>query len=143
MGMRSIAAVLIAGLLWLVSFAVTPATLALTQIKLTNISYHECPAEMQTGAVTSNGIMSANCFLVTGQTQNDSGKLVYDADIFGRVYDANGDSVLQNRTRLGAVEKIPPGTGTFEIRLMVPANQPLPLKLEQFKAAGFAAKIGR
>lgn len=50
---------------------------------------------------------------------------------------------MQNRTRLGAIEEVPPGLGTFELRISVPASQPTPLKLEQFKAAGFTGIVRR
>ncbi len=85
--------------------------------------------------------MIASCFIITGIANNPSGKPVMDADIFGRIYDANGNSVMQNRTRLGGVPEIPPGKSTFEIRISVPANQPTPLKLEQFKASGFSQQV--
>ncbi|WP_414587206.1 biotin carboxylase [Scytonema sp. PCC 10023] len=124
------------------SWVLTPSAVALTQIKLSNLSYHECPQELAKGAVTSGGSsMAANCFIVTGKAQNGTNKTVYDADIFGRIYDANNDSVMQNRTRLGSIEEIPPGDSDFELRISVPANQPLPLKLKQFKAAGFGAQV--
>ena len=87
--------------------------------------------------------MAANCFIVSGKAENSSGKPVYDADIFGRIYDANNDSVMQNRTRLGSVAEIPPGVSDFELRISVPASQPTPLKLKQFKAAGFSAQVRR
>ena len=87
--------------------------------------------------------MAATCYIVTGVTNNTSGKTVFDGDIFGRIYDANGNSVMENRTRLGAIEEIPPGTSEFELRISVPANQPEPLKLEQFKAAGFTGSVRR
>ena len=87
--------------------------------------------------------MTANCFIVTGKAENSSGKPVYNADIFGRIYDANNDSVMQNRTRLGSIEEVPPGVSDFALRISVPANQPTPLKLKQFKAAGFNGKVRR
>lgn len=120
----------------------SPAT-ALTQIKLFDISYQNCPTELAIGAVTSNGSSAANCFIVTGKAKNDTYKTVYDADIFGRIYDANNDPVLQNRTRLGSIAEVPPGTSNFELRISVPANQPLPLQLKQFKAAGFSGVVRR
>ncbi|MBO3457785.1 hypothetical protein G7B40_021705 [Aetokthonos hydrillicola Thurmond2011] len=125
-------------LMWI---STTPAV-ALTQIKLSNLSYKECSPELAKGAVTSGGTtMAANCFIVTGKAQNATNKTVYDADIFGRIYDANNDSVMQNRTRLGSISEVPPGISDFELRISVPANQPTPLKLKQFKAAGFSAQI--
>jgi hypothetical protein len=128
----------------IIAWFYTPPALALTQIKLTNLSYHECSSELAKGAVTSGGTTrAASCFIVTGKAENPSNKPVFDADIFGRIYDANNDSVMQNRTRIGSIAEIPPGVSDFELRISVPANQPLPLQLKQFKAAGFAAQVRR
>jgi hypothetical protein len=130
--------------LWIASWVFSPAAFALTQIKLSNLSYHSCSAEIGEGAVTSGGTpMEANCFIVTGSAENLSGKPVVNADIFGRIYDANDEPVMQNRNRLGSIDEIPPGISNFELRISVPANQPEPLKLKQFKAAGFTGKVRR
>jgi hypothetical protein len=129
--------------LWIASWAIAPQALALTQISVSEVSYHECPAEVGEGAIASGSSMAATCYIVTGITNNTSGKTVFDGDIFGRIYDANGDSVMQNRTRLGGVPEILPGKHPFEIRISVPSNQPTPLKLEQFKASGFSQQVRR
>ena len=68
--------------------------------------------------------------------------IVY-ADIFCRIYDANNNSIIENRTRIGSIDVVPPGVSDFELRITVPANQPTPLKLEQFKASGFTGKVRR
>lgn len=131
-------------LFWVVSWVFAPAALALVQIQLSDLSYHECPPELAQGTVSSGGASSpAHCFLVTGKADNKSGKMVVNADIFGRIYDANGNSVMQNRTRLGSIEEVPPGVSDFELRITVPANQPTPLQLKQFKASGFTGKVRR
>lgn len=131
-------------LFWIASWVFTPAALALVQIQLSNLSYHECPPEMAKGTVSPGGNASpANCFLVTGLAENTSGKMVVNADIFGRIYDANGNSIMENRTRLGAIDEVPPGVSDFELRITVPANQPTPLQLKQFKASGFTGKVRR
>jgi hypothetical protein len=130
-------------LLWLVSWVYAPTALALTQIELSDLSYHECPPELAKGTVTAGSSQSATCFLVTGKADNKSGKLVVNADIFGRIYDANNEPIFQNRTRLGSIEEVPPGVSDFELRISVPTNQPTPLKLKQFKAAGFTGKVRR
>lgn len=130
--------------IWLLSWVSTPAAWALTQIKLSDLSYHDCPADVAEGTVTPGGSSrAANCFIITGKAQNDSGKPVLNADIFGRIYDANNNPVMQNRTRLGSIEEVPPGVSDFELRVTVAANQPTPLKLEQFKASGFVGKVRR
>lgn len=130
-------------LFWVASWVFSPAAFALVQIQLSDISYHECPPELAQGTVTPGTSSAANCFLVTGKAVNNSGKQVVNADIFGRIYDANGNSVLQNRTRLGSIDEVPPGVSDFELRITVPANQPTPLQLKQFKAAGFTGKVRR
>ncbi|WP_330202713.1 hypothetical protein [Cyanobacterium sp. Dongsha4] len=128
--------------LLLSSFIITPPAEALVQIKITDVSYKDCPPGVGEGSVTSGGsALPATCYLITGKTNNTSGKTLYDADVFGRVYDANNEPALQNRTRLGALPEVPPGISNFELRISVPSNQPTPLKLKQFKATGFTSKV--
>jgi hypothetical protein len=125
------------------SIGVTPAE-ALVQVKVKDLSYHACSAEMAEGTVGTNGSgRSAQCFIIAGTTVNESGKALQNGDIFGRVFDANGDTIMANRGRLGSVADIPIGEGHFEIRITVPEGQPEPLQLKQFKAAGFAGKVRR
>ncbi|MEM7726130.1 MAG: hypothetical protein AAF208_07110 [Cyanobacteria bacterium P01_A01_bin.45] len=140
MQFRSLVAIFISFSLVLISWIFPPSALAMTQIKLSNLTYNECPPELAQGQVTSGGsAKNANCFIVTGKALNPTNKLVYDADIFGRIYDANNNPILKNRTRLGLISEVPPGESDFELRITVPANQPTPLKLQQFKASGFAS----
>ncbi|NEO84918.1 MAG: hypothetical protein F6J87_11780 [Spirulina sp. SIO3F2] len=128
-------------LLSLGSLAFAPPAAALTQVQLKQVGYRDCPPELAAGAVISMGAQSANCFLVTGIAVNPSGKYVVDADVFGRIYDANNNPVFQNRSRVGTIAEIPPGESEFEIRISVAKNQPLPLQLKQFKASGFASRV--
>jgi len=123
----------------------TPPALALTQIQLSDLSYRECSPELSKATLIP-GIGSgraASCFLVTGKATNKSGKLVVNADIFGRIYDANGNPVMQNRSRLGSIDEVPPGVSDFEIRITVSSTQPTPLQLKQFKASGFSGRVRR
>lgn len=140
--LRSLTIIFVSCTIGIFSWIYSPAALALTQIPLSNISYQNCPPEFAKGNVTSGGAsMAANCFIVTGIATNFTSKTVYDADIFGRIYDANNNSVMQNRTRVGSISEVPPGKSDFKIRITVPANQPTPLKLKQFKASGFTSKV--
>jgi hypothetical protein len=143
MRLRSLTVVLISCVIAFLSCAIAPPAVALTQIRLFDVSYKDCPPELAQGAVISSGSAAANCFLVIGKAENSTNKTVYDADIFGRIYDANNDSVMQNRTRLGSIAEVPTGISDFELRISVPANQPTPLKLKQFKAAGFSGQVRR
>lgn len=118
------------------------SALALTNIQLLDVSYKDCPPELAEGNVTSGGSsLPADCYIITGKAKNTSGKTVYDADVFGRILDANNEPALQNRSRVGSIAEVPPGISDFEVRITVPANQPTPLKLKKFKASGFTTKV--
>jgi hypothetical protein len=119
-----------------------PAALAITPITLTEVGYKDCPAAMAEGAVTSGGVtQGAACFLIIGKAENKSGKTVYDADVYGRIYDADNNNVLPNRGRVGLIEQVPPGVNDFEMRITVPQSARVPLQLKKFKASGFTTKI--
>jgi hypothetical protein len=140
MALRGIfTALLIAGL-WLLSGAGLTAQ-ALTPIELTDVTYSPCPPEYAEGLVAAGSIQEAKCFLITGKAINRSGKPVIDADIFGRIFDANDNPVMQNRGRLGGIPEVPPGESPFELRVSISASQPEPLKLKQFKASGFTSIV--
>lgn len=130
--------------LWLTTTLLwVPPASARTQIELFDLGYQDCPPAMSEGAVVAGSSMEANCFIITGKAKNATNKPIYNADIFGRIYDANKNPVMQNRTRLGAIDEVPPGVSDFELRISVAADQPTPLKLEQFKAAGFSGRVRR
>lgn len=142
MRLRTVFVILSACLVWVIGAIAAPAALALTQIKLSDLAYKECPPEYAEGMVTSWGSKGgATCYLITGKAKNASGKAVYDADVFGQIYDANDEPVMQNRSRVGSIEEVPPGVSDFELRITVAANQPTPLKLEKFKASGFDGRV--
>jgi hypothetical protein len=141
MQFRVFAAIFIASIFWLASCLITPNAFALTPVNLYDLTYEDCPSELAEGNVGSGDIRPANCFLIKGKAENKSGKTVVDADVFGRIYDANGNSAMENRGRVGTIEEIPPGVSDFQIRISVSASQATPLTLKQFKAAGFARKV--
>ncbi|KST67770.1 hypothetical protein [Mastigocoleus testarum] len=138
---KGLIVVFIYSIVIILSWIFTPTAEALTQIKLSKLSYQECPPELAKGQVASGNSMSANCFIVTGKAYNPSSKKVYDADIFGRIYDANNNPVMQNRNRLGSITELSPGDNDFQIRISVASNQPTPLKLKKFKASGFSSPV--
>ena len=67
MRLRSLFVVIVICFVAITTWVSTPPALALTQIKLSNISYQECPPELAQGAVTSGATNAANCFIVTGK----------------------------------------------------------------------------
>ncbi|WP_030008141.1 hypothetical protein [Picosynechococcus sp. NKBG042902] len=138
---RSIIVSFLAGCLWLcLGLFPFSQALALTPIQLSDLSYERCPAEMQ-GIVTSGSNEDANCFMIKGKAKNASGKYIVDADVFGRIYDANGSPTFENRGRVGTILEVPPGISEFQIPVSVAANQPEPLQLKKFKASGFTSRV--
>jgi hypothetical protein len=142
MGLRAATVAILASILAVVSCLTAPPAYALTPIEITDLSYTNCPAEYA-GMVTPGSITEATCYLIQGTAINRSGRPVFNADVFGRIYDANNNPVMQNRGRIGAIDYIPPGESPFEFRVSIASNQQPPLKLEQFKASGFAGKVRR
>ncbi|MDA0673335.1 MAG: hypothetical protein O3C67_06475 [Cyanobacteria bacterium] len=142
-GLRIVVATAIACLLLGLSTLTAAPAWAMTQIELKDLSYTHCPEEFTDGMVTAGSSQTARCYMIQGTAVNPTGKPVINADVFGRVYDANANPVMQNRNRLGAIEEVPPGESPFKIRISVAANQPEPLRLEKFKAAGFTGKVRR
>lgn len=142
-GLRPVLGSILVFCLFALTFVITPTAQALTQIELKDLSYSACPEELSTGMVTAGSSQEAKCYMIHGTAVNRSGKPVVNADIFGRIYDANNNPVMQNRTRLGAIDEVPPGESPFELRISVAANQPEPLKLEQFKSSGFTGRVRR
>ncbi|MGB3402617.1 MAG: hypothetical protein WBA77_07990 [Microcoleaceae cyanobacterium] len=143
MRLRIFPVLVVSVLIGMITWVWVPPALAAIQMKVSDIDYKDCPPELAEGAISSFSSQKANCFLVTGIVNNTSGKYIYDADVFGRIYDANDNRVMQNRTRLGGIDEVPPGKKEFEIRISVPTNLQTPLKLKQFKSSGFAGRIGR
>ena len=126
-------------------FSWVPSAHALTQIKLKDLVAEECPADAAyaENLTTSGSSMAATCYLIKGTAINNSAKDIVDADIFGRIYDAEDNPVMKNRYRLGGIEYVPIGESDFSFRISVPSVQRAPLRLEKFKASGFASKVRR
>jgi hypothetical protein len=143
MGLRMLWVSAIALLMIGLSTWAAPPAWAMTQIELKDLSYTTCPEEFSEGMVTAGSSQTARCYMIQGTAVNATGKPVINADVFGRIYDANANPVMQNRSRLGAIEEVPPGESPFEIRISVAANQPEPLQLKKFKAAGFSGRVRR
>jgi hypothetical protein len=142
-GLRLIGVAIALCCFWVGSLVLAPDATALIQIKLSDLSYHECAEDVGGNFTTPGSVSPANCFIITGKAFNPTNKTILNADVFGRVYDANNNPVMENRNRLGAISEVPPGTSEFSIRISVSANQATPLRLEKFKAAGFEGRVRR
>ena len=142
MNLRVITVIFLSCFLWITSFIITPQASAVTSVDLFDLDYELCTGDNIKGRSVSSGSMRpTNCFFITGKAKNTSGKPVVDADVYGRIYDANHNPIMANRSRVGGILYVPPGVSDFQIRISVPTSQPTPLILEKFKASGFAGKV--
>lgn len=134
---RSLLGVMAVLMVFLLGFGATP-------LELRDVHTVDCPDTAEYDNLFSSGsTMEARCLFIEGTVFNGSKRTLVNADVFGRIYDANGNDVMPERTRLGAIEAVPPGESPFAIRISVPVTNPLPLALEQFKASGFAGQVRR
>jgi hypothetical protein len=75
--------------------------------------------------------------------RNNGARAVVDTDLFALILDASGEPVLPNRTRVGSIGDVPPGSTPFALRLAVPAGTPGPLQARNVRARGFSAPVRR
>ena len=117
--------------LWLVA---APAWASGLQVS--EVSLEPCPAE-DIGAQPELGRPAgASCYALRGTVITTGQKPVVDTDVFALILDSSGEPVLQNRTRVGSIGDVPPGSSTFGLRLAVPAGTPGPLGFRNVKARG-------
>jgi len=83
----------------------------------------------------------ASCYVLTGQVTNTGRRSVFDTDVYARILDASGEPVLQNRTRVGSIGDVEPGTHPFALRLAVPSGTPGPFEVSNARARGFGAPV--
>ena len=132
--LNTLAALALAALL-----AAAPASAADLQVKLISLE----PGTAADAAAQSDlrRTIGASCWALRATVDNPGRQAVVDTDMFGRVVDASGESVLPNRTRLGSIGDVPPGESEVALRLSVPAGTAGPLQVGQLKARGFRAPV--
>lgn len=112
-----------------------------TDLSVSDVHLEPCPssdAASQSGLTRATG---AGCWALSGEVNNPSRRAVVDTDVFAVILDASGEPVLQNRTRVGSIGDVPPGSSRFALRLAVPMGTPGPLRFGNVKARGFSAPV--
>ena len=132
--------VLLAGLL-MVSAMLLPKPALAADLSVSHVALEPCPAS---DAASQSGLKrpaGAGCWALSGEVRNPGRRPVVDTDVFAVVVDASGEPVLQNRTRVGSIGDVPPGSSNFALRLAVPMGTPGPLEVRNVKARGFSAPV--
>ena len=110
-------------------------------LKLVNVSLDPCGVEDPGSQPDFARPMGASCFVLSGMVDNPGRRSIVDTDVYARILDASGEPVLQNRTRVGSIGDVPPGSHPFSLRLAVPAGTPGPFDVRNAKARGFTAPV--
>ncbi|GBF95778.1 hypothetical protein Rsub_08214 [Raphidocelis subcapitata] len=117
-----------------------PVSVALTDITVTRVA---CDTGVATvGGVSFSGAGSkAACLDIAASASNPDAKTLYNADVFGRIYDRNGEAMSDDseNSRIAYIDVIPAGKSEVHFRINVPLEQfelgkP---ELRGFKATGF------
>ena len=118
---------------------VSPAWAA--DLKISGVSLDPCGLDDPGNQPDFARPMGASCFVLSGMVDNPARRAVVDTDVFARILDASGEPVLQNRTRVGSIGDVEPGTHPFALRLAVPAGTPGPFDVRNARARGFTAPV--
>jgi len=108
---------------------------------VSEVSLEPCPSEDVGAQPQLRRPSGASCYALRGVVTNPGKKPVVDTDVFAQILDASGEPVLQNRSRVGSIGDVPPGSSPFALRLAVPAGTPGPFTFSNVKARGFNAPV--
>ena len=110
------------------------------ELQLTGVRLDTCN-EDEGGQPDFKRPMGATCYVLRGEVENPGRKPIIDTDVYARILDASGEPVLQNRTRVGSIGDVEPGSQSFALRLAVPKGTPGPFDVKNPRARGFNAPV--
>ncbi len=118
-----------------------PAVAAAAELRVSQVQLEPCPSEDAGSQPELRRRTGADCWALRGVVENPGRRPVFDTDVFAVVLDASGEPVLPNRTRVGSLGDVAPGSSDFALRLAIPVGTPGPFRLGRVKARGFAAPV--
>ena len=127
--------------MWAVLLLLWPGSALAADLQVSNVSLDPCPAEDVGAQPELRRPTGASCYALRGTVLNAGRKPLVDTDVYALIVDSSGEPVLQNRTRVGSIGDVPPGSSSFALRLSVPAGTPGPLSFRNVKARGFSAPV--
>ena len=111
------------------------------ELKLTSVRLDPCGQDDAGSQPDFQRPMGATCFVLSGDVNNPGRFPVVDTDVYARILDASEEPVLPNRTRVGSIGDVEPGTHAFALRLPIPAGTPGPFVVKNPKARGFSSPV--
>lgn len=126
-------------LLWIAPLAVAPALAA--ELQVSGVSLEPCPSADAGSQPELRRPTGASCYALRGEVSNKGRQTVVDTDVFALILDSSDEPVLPNRSRVGSIGDVPPGSSSFALRLAIPAGTPGPFQVRNVRARGFSAPV--
>jgi len=111
------------------------------ELQLSGVVLEPCSVEDPGNQPDFRRPMGASCYVLSGNVDNPGSRAIVDTDVYARILDASGEPVLQNRTRVGSIGDVQPGSQSFALRISVPAGTPGPFEVRNPRARGFNAPV--
>jgi hypothetical protein len=138
---RLVLALLLGVCLALLAWQLNPAAAAAADLQVGEVTLEPCPSEDPASQQGMKRPAGASCFALRGVVINPGRRAVVDTDVFAVILDASGEPVLPNRSRVGSIGDVPPGSSPFALRLAVPAGTPGPIRVGKVRARGFSSPV--
>ncbi len=110
-------------------------------LRVENVRLEPCAASDPGSQPDLRRPSGAACLVLRGEVTNPGRRPVVDTDVFALILDASGEPVLPNRSRVGSIGDVAPGSSSFALRLAVPAGTPGPFRVSNAKARGFSSPV--
>ena len=118
-----------------------PVSMPLTGLEVKRV---DCK-QGQVGVTGGTRDFGARCLEVSATADNPSQQPLRNADVFGRVYDVNGEPAIdaEENSRISYIKEIVPGRSRVTFGLIVPEEQARlgDLELKNIKATGFPGGV--
>ena len=133
--MTRVLAFVLALLLW------HPAAAWAADLVVSDPVVEPCPTDDAAAQPELRRPVGASCYALRGVVINPGKRAVVDTDVFAQILDGSGEPALANRTRVGSIGDVPPGSSPFALRLSIPAGTPGPFSVRKARARGFTAPV--
>ena len=96
-----------------------PAPAAAADLRVAEVRIEACPAGDAGRQPELRRSSGAVCYVLRGVVTNPTRRPIVDTDVYARILDASGEPVLPNRTRVGSLGDVQPGSSDFALRLAI------------------------
>jgi hypothetical protein len=129
----------VALLVLLAPVGIGPALAA--ELQVSQVRLEPCPSGDAGSQPELRRPTGASCYALRGEVINKGRQSVVDTDVFALILDSSDEPVLPNRSRVGSIGDVPPGSSAFALRLAIPAGTPGPFQVRNVRARGFSAPV--